>query len=104
MQREHLQPAIQYLQARMLTQRSHRSFQIKHFCWYILESEYGYVVGENLYLGVVHPDLPAPRLIRVPYMQEEMLLIVEDQIWQRKAVSFAQPGPDAQFRLPNGEL
>ena len=88
----------------MLTQRSHRSIQIKHFCWYILESEYGCVVGENLYLGVVHPDLPVPRLIRVPYMQEEMLLIAEDQIRQRQAVSFAQPGPNAPFRLPAEEL
>ena len=88
----------------MLTERSHRSFRIKHSTRYILESEYGYVVGENLYLGVVHPDLPAPRLIRVPYMQEEMLLIAEDQIRQRHAVSFAQPGPNAQFRLPTDEL
>ena len=69
---------------------------------YILESEYGYRVGKKLYLGVVHKDLQAPRLIRVPYMQEEMLLIVEDQIRQGKAVSYALPGPDAQFRLPNG--
>ena len=72
---------------------------------YMLESEYqGFCIEERMFLAVVHPDLSAPRLIRVPYMQEEMLLIVEDQIWQRKAVSFAQPGPDAQFRLPNGEL
>ena len=104
MQREHLQLAIEHLQARMLTQRSHRPFQIKHSIRYILETEYGYVVGENLYLGVVHPDLPTPRLIRVPYMQEEMLLIAEDQIRRRHAVSFAQPGPNAQFRLPTDEL
>ena len=89
----------------MLIHRLHRCVQFKHpTTWYILESEYGYVVGENLYLGVVHNDLPTPRLIRVAYMQDEMLLVVEDQMRQRKAVSFAQPGPDAQFRLPNDEL
>ena len=77
-------------------------FQINRSNRYILESEYGYSIGENLFLGVVHPDLPAPRLIRVPYMQAEMLLIVEDQIRLGKAVSFAVPGTDARFRLPNG--
>lgn len=72
---------------------------------YMLESEYqGFCIGERMFLAVVHPDLSAPRLIRVNYMQEEMLLIVEDQVRQRKAVSFAQPGPDAQFRLPTGEV
>ena len=79
----------------------HGSLQFKHpTTWYILESEYGFVVGENLFLGVVHKSLAAPRLIRVPYMQDEMLLIAEDQIRQRKAVSFARPGPDARFLLP----
>ena len=104
MQREHLQPAIEHLQARILIQRLRGAFKFKYPARYILESEYGYTVGENLYLGVVHPDLPSPRLIRVPYMQEEMLLIVEDQMLQRKAVSFAQPGPNAQFHLPADEL
>ena len=78
-----------------------RVFQINISSKYILESEYGYAVGENLYLGVVHKDLPAPRLIRVPYMQEEMLLIAEDQIRQGKAVSYALPGAEARFRLPD---
>ena len=87
----------------MLIQRWLRFFVFKSSAKYILETEYGYVVGENLYLGVVHQDLPAPRLIKVPYMQEEMLLIAEDQIRKRQAVSFAQPGPNAQFRLPTEE-
>ena len=78
-----------------------RVFEINVSSRYILESEYGYAVGENLYLGVVHKDLPAPRLIRVPYMQEEMLLIAEDQIRRGKAVSYAVPGADARFRLPD---
>ena len=52
-----------------------------------------------MYLGVVHPDLPTPKLIRIPCMQEEMLLIVEDQMRQRKAVGFAEPGPNAAFVL-----
>ena len=70
---------------------------------YILETEYGYNVSD-LYLGVVHPDLAKPRLIKAPYMQEEMLLIAEDQIQHGKAVSFASPGPNAQFNLPSVAL
>ena len=66
-----------------------------------MESEYGDAVGENLYLGVVHKDLPAPRLIKVPHMEQELLLIVEDQIRQGKAVSYALPGAEARFRLPD---
>ena len=90
-----------YRPARYDIHRLCRSFQFKHPARYILESEYSYVVGGNLYLGVVHKCLPAPRLIRVPYMQEEMLMIAEDQIRQGKAVSFAIPGPHASFVLPN---
>ena len=85
----------------MITLRARERLQLCRWRRYILESEYGYVVGENLYLGVVHPDVPAPRLIRVPFMQEEMLLIAEDQVRLGNAVSFAVPGPHAQFRLPN---
>ena len=69
--------------------------------WYILETEYGYNLCENLYLNVVHPDLAKPRLIKTPYMQDEMLLIAEDQIQHGKAVAFASRGPTAQFNLPN---
>ena len=68
-------------------------------CRYILESEYGYTVGSNLFLGVVHPSLVKPRLIRVPYLQEEILLMVEDQRAQGKALS-ANAGPNAAFVLP----
>ena len=99
MQRQPLLPAVEHLQARTIIPCLHESFQVDHWHRSILESEYGYTIGENLFLGVVHPHLPTPRLIRVPYMQEEMLLIVEDQMRQRKAVSFAQPGPNAAFVL-----
>ena len=64
-----------------------------------MESEYGYTVGSNLFLGVVHPSLAKPRLIQVPYLQKEMLLLVEDQLAQGKALSTAA-GPDAAFVLP----
>ena len=66
---------------------------------YILESEYGCPV-ESMFLGVCHPYLQKPRLIRVPPMQEEIELLVEDQISRGLAVSAAEPGPTAVFRLP----
>ena len=67
---------------------------------YILESEYGCHIGDNMFLGVCHPDLPKPRLIRVPRLQDEVDLVVADQIWRGQALSAAEPGPYAQFRLP----
>ena len=67
-------------------------------CLYILESEYGYTVGTNLFLVVVHPDFAKPRLIQVPYLQEEILMMVEDQRAQGKALS-AAAGPNAAFVL-----
>ena len=38
---------------------------------YILESEYRLAVS-GMYLAVVHPELPAPRLIEVPRLEDEM--------------------------------
>ena len=43
-----------------------------NFYRYILESEYGCHIGENMFLGVCHPDLQEPRLIRVPHLQDEV--------------------------------
>jgi len=67
---------------------------------YILESEYGCSVGDNMFLGVCHHFLHKPRLIRVPLLQEEVDLMVEDQISRGLAVSAAEPGPSAVFILP----
>ena len=66
----------------------------------ILESEYGYHVGGNMYLGVVHASLDRPRLIKVPVLQEELELVVADQISKGLALSYSVPGPAAPFRLP----
>ena len=68
---------------------------------YILESEYGFNVGLNIFLGVVYVGMVPPRLIRVPLMHEEVMLIVQDQIEQGKAVSAAMPGHSLIFRLPS---
>lgn len=66
---------------------------------YICESEYGLKI-DSLFLGVVHPTQEKPRLIRMPYMREEIEMVVEDQITKGLAVSSAIPGAAALFRLP----
>jgi hypothetical protein len=66
---------------------------------YICESEYGIRI-DSLFLGVVHPIQDKPRLIRMPYLREEIEAIVEDQISRGLAVSTAVPGAAAPFRLP----
>ena len=66
---------------------------------HILEGEYGCVIGENMYLGIVHGSLYKPRLVKVPLLAEEMILIVEDQVSRGLAVSVAKPGPNAPFAL-----
>ena len=66
---------------------------------YICESEYGLKI-DNLFLGVVHPTQDKPRLIRIPYLREEIEAIVEDQISRGLAVSGAVPGDTAPFRIP----
>ena len=67
---------------------------------YILEGEYGYVIGDHMYLAIVHQTLPKPRLVRVPLLQEEMELIVGDQVSRGLAMSVATAGPYAPFELP----
>ncbi len=67
---------------------------------FILECEYGYAVGGNMYLAIVHPGLAKPRLVRVPLLQEEMEMLVEDQVSRGLALCAARPGPDAPFELP----
>ena len=66
---------------------------------YICESEYGLRI-DSLFLGVVHPTQDKPRLIRMPYLREEIEAIVEDQVLRGLAVSSAVPGAAAPFRLP----
>ena len=66
---------------------------------YILESEYDLHIGENMFLGVCHPELQRPRLIRVQNLQSEVEIIVRDQIARGHATSAAEI--DALFRLPN---
>ena len=66
---------------------------------YICESEYGLTI-DSLFLGVVHPTQEKPRLIRMPYMREEMEIVVQDQLAKGFAVSPAIPGAASPFRLP----
>lgn len=67
---------------------------------YICESEYGLVI-DSLFLGVVHPTQDKPRLIRMPYLREEIEAIVDDQLSRGLGVSAAVPGAAALFRLPD---
>ena len=67
---------------------------------YILEGEYGYVIGDHMYLAIVHKTLAKPRLVKVPRLQEEIELIVEDQMSRGLAVSAVKPGPNTPFVLP----
>ena len=66
---------------------------------YICESEYEMNI-ESMFLGVVHPSQDKPRLIRMPYMREEIEMIIEDQLSRGLAVSAGIPGSAAPFRLP----
>ena len=67
---------------------------------YILESEYGFYIGENMYLGVCHPESQTPSLIRVPLLQVEIDIIIRDQIARGYAMSAAEPELNTPFRLP----
>ena len=67
----------------------------------ILESEYDFHIGENMSLGVCHPELQTPRLIRVQNLQSEVEIIVRDQIARGHATSAAEIELDALFRLPS---
>ena len=51
---------------------------------FILEDQYGYEIS-SMYLLVVHPDLPAPRVICVPRLQEEVRLLVEHEVMSGRA-------------------
>ena len=37
---------------------------------YILDGKYGCVIGENMYLGIVHGSLYKPRLVKVLLLEE----------------------------------
>ena len=67
---------------------------------YILEGEYGYIIGDHMYIAIVHQTLPKPRLVRVPRHQAEMELIVGDQVSCGIAMSAAMAGHYAPLELP----
>ena len=60
---------------------------------YILETEYAFDVSA-MYLAVVHPEQPLPRLIEVPRLDEEMHALHDFEIEQGRAVS---PSFDSAF-------
>ena len=63
---------------------------------YILEStEYAFDVSA-MYLAVVHPEQPVPRLVEVPRLDAEMRALHEHEIEQGRAVSSA-PSLDSAF-------
>ena len=65
----------------------------------ILESEYGLRIT-MMALGQVHPELPSPRLVRVPRMDEEMAQLIEHQVEMCLAWPEPSPGENAPFVLP----
>ena len=62
---------------------------------YILETEYAHDVSA-MYLAVVHPEQPFPRLVEVPRLDAEMRALHEHEIEQGRAVSSA-PSLDSAF-------
>ena len=62
---------------------------------YVLETEYAFDVSA-MYLAVVHPDQPAPRLIEAPRLDAEMSALHDFEIEQGRAVSNA-PSLDSPF-------
>jgi len=55
---------------------------------YIVETEYAHNVS-GMFLAVVHPDQPLPRLIEVPRLKQEMIALHEYEIEQGRAVASA---------------
>ena len=55
---------------------------------YIVETEYGHDVF-GMFLAVVHPDKPLPRLIEVPRLEAEMRALHDFEIEQGRAVASA---------------
>ena len=53
---------------------------------YILETEYAFDVSA-MYLAVVHPEQPLPRLVEVPRLDAEMRALHEHEIEQGRAWS-----------------
>ena len=64
----------------------------------MLESEYAMTVTE-MYLAVVHPEIPAGRLVSCPRMQNEIEAVVQYEIPCGRARAAAVPGEDAPFLL-----
>ena len=62
---------------------------------YILETEYAHDVSA-MFLAVVHPEQPLPRLIEVPRLEAEMRALHDFEIEQGRAVSSA-PSLDSAF-------
>ena len=62
------------------------SLQLNVYRW-ILEATYGLMVGERMYLAVVHTDLSKPRLVKIPQLQEEVETLITDQLEKGLAVS-----------------
>ena len=55
---------------------------------YILETEYAHNVS-GMFLAVVHPDQPLPRLIEVPRLEAEMRALHDFELEQGRAVASA---------------
>ena len=65
---------------------------------YILETEYGGLEVVAMLLAIVHPDMPGPRILEVPRMDEEMRAIHVFEIDCGRATE-SIPGESAPFAL-----
>ena len=69
----------------------------------ILEDDYGFNVT-RMFLAQVHPDNAGPVLVRVPRMEEEIELMIEDQVAKGLAWPDRSPGEAAPFVLPAANM
>ena len=63
----------------------------------MLESEYGFNVS-GMYLAIVHPDMPGPRILQVPVLDDEMRAIHAYEISCGRATE-SLAGESALFSL-----
>ena len=58
-----------------------------------------YMTVTEMYLALVHPDIPAARLVSCPRMQNEIDAVVQYELHCGRARAAAIPGEDAPFLL-----
>ncbi len=65
-----------------------------------METEYALLVGQHMYLTIVHTTLSKPRLLHVPRLDAEIQWLIEDQVSRSLAFCSAMPGREAPLEIP----